>query len=110
MNEEREAILFAVKDALTRAGDAARQLTPPADLETFTTLTERVAYLAADLRQGIATADLIGAGSYATRIEEAIEETAVAWEQAEWDAGRPRLTHDQAVADISERLSWDRDL
>jgi hypothetical protein len=103
MNEERAAILFAVSDGLARAADSAGQLTPPADMAAFTTLAQRVGCLRDDLVDGVAVADLIGSGSYAARIEESIEETAAAWETAEWASGRPRITHDQAVADITER-------
>jgi len=109
MDDEVEAILFAVDDALTRAADAAGRLTPPASMESFTTLVERVGWLRDDLRRGIATADVIGdIGGYAARIEEAVEEIAAAWERAEWAAGRPRMTGQEAVADIAERLSWAR--
>jgi hypothetical protein len=48
---------------------------------------------------------LIGAYSYAARLEAAIEEIGAVWEQAEWAAGRPRMTLYQAIADIAERLS-----
>jgi hypothetical protein len=50
----------------------------------------------------------LGAASYAARIEKAIEATADPWERAEWDAGPPKMTREQHVADLADRLTSDQ--
>ncbi len=110
-DDEREAILYGVADALHRARDAAAALIPEAPMGSFHRLAQLVGYLRDDLHLGIAVNDVIGgSASYATRIEEAVEQTAAAWEEAEWKAGRPKMNREQAVGDVAERLSWDKPL
>jgi hypothetical protein len=109
LTEQREAILFAVGDALTRARAAADQLNPMPDLKSLDKLVQLVGWVRDDLSRGVARLDLLGGQSgYAAQIEQAMENTWAEWEAVERQNGRPPLTKEEATADVAERLSWDR--
>jgi hypothetical protein len=109
LTDQREAILFAVADALDRARTTARQLSPQPDLAPLDKVVQLVGWVKDDLSRGAWLDDLRGyPGGYAGQIEEAIEKTWASWEVTERQAGRPPLTHEEAVADVAERLTWDR--
>lgn len=112
LTAERDAIVFAVEDALTRASAAARALNPPpgaAVNDGLARFVTSIRYLRADLVQGVHVDDMTGQPSSSDAyLENAAEELAVLLEDAERRAGRPPLTHAEAVADITERLQWDR--
>lgn len=111
LTEERAAILFAVEDALNKAQLATGHLDPKAPLAPLLRLRDLVGWVKTDLQKGLLQADLIGTpGSYAAQIEEAIEALWAAWEPVERQNGRPPLTHNEAVADVADRLSWDQPL
>lgn len=109
MTAERDAILFGVEDALARATAAAATgaiaPAPAAVTEGLARIVKDVGYVRADLVQGVAMVDMIGC---AGRLEDAAEALAGHLEVAERRAGRPPLTEAEAVADIAERLRWDR--
>jgi hypothetical protein len=108
LNDERAGHLDRAAHALAEARVAAEELDPSADVGSLAKVAELVGWLRADLTEGMWPLDVTGgSSSYAASIDEAIERAWV-WEEAERSAGRPMLTEAQVVADITERLSWDR--
>lgn len=112
MTDERDAILFAVEEALTRATAAASALDPPAGgavEDGLARFMKDVGYLRANLVQGVHVGDMTGQPfSSAADLEAEAEALAGLLEVAERRAGRPPLTQAEAVADIAERLRWGR--